>query len=104
MLAGRSLQVLRRVGARLASSATQQTTLPLSGLTAVSPIDGRYGRLTGELREYFSEYALIKYRVIVEVEWLKALAAEKVRWPHHSRSRPGFRCALPPPPPSSRCR
>ena len=50
----------------------------LSPLTAVSAIDGRYGNQTSPLREYFSEYALMKHRVIVEVEWLKALAAEKV--------------------------
>jgi len=46
----------------------------LSGLTAISPIDGRYGDKTAPLREHFSEYALIKQRVIVEVRWLLALA------------------------------
>ena len=38
-------------------------------LLAVSPIDGRYSRQTEPLREYFSEYALIKYRVRVEIEY-----------------------------------
>ncbi len=45
-------------------------------LTAVSPLDGRYARHTRALTECFSEYALIKYRVLVEVEWFKALAEE----------------------------
>lgn len=47
----------------------------LSALTALSPVDGRYGSKTKELREYFSEYGLIKQRVIVEVRWLQALSA-----------------------------
>jgi len=46
----------------------------LSALTALSPVDGRYGSKTKELREYFSEYGLIKQRVVVEVRWLQALA------------------------------
>lgn len=45
----------------------------LSPLTAISPIDGRYRSKTSELSEYFSEYALIKYRVLVEVEYFIAL-------------------------------
>jgi adenylosuccinate lyase len=49
--------------------------MELSPLTALSPLDGRYhGKLTA-LRDCFSEYALIRQRVRVEVEWLKALAA-----------------------------
>lgn len=40
----------------------------------ISPIDGRYKNLTCELSEYFSEYALIKYRVIVEIKWFIKLA------------------------------
>jgi adenylosuccinate lyase len=43
-------------------------------LKSVSPLDGRYHQATAVLSEYFSEYALIKYRVIIEVEYLKALA------------------------------
>ena len=42
-------------------------------LLAVSPIDGRYSRQTEVLREYFSEYALIKYRVRIEIEYFIAL-------------------------------
>ncbi len=48
--------------------------LPLSSLTAVSPIDGRYGSKTDQLRPVFSEYGLIRYRVMVEVRWLQHLA------------------------------
>lgn len=46
----------------------------LSSLTAVSPVDGRYGSKTEQLRGVFSEYGLLKYRVIVEVRWLQSLA------------------------------
>ena len=48
--------------------------MKLSALTALSPIDGRYGSKTAELRPFTSEYGLIHHRVIVEVEWLKALS------------------------------
>ena len=48
--------------------------LSLSSLTAVSPIDGRYGSKTDALRAVFSEYGLIRYRVLVEVRWLQQLA------------------------------
>lgn len=51
------------------------TTLPLSGLTAISPIDGRYRSKAAVLSAYFSEFALIRYRVIVEIRWLQRLAA-----------------------------
>ncbi len=54
--------------------------MTLSALTALSPLDGRYGGKIEPLRRYFSELGLIRYRVLVEVEWLKALAAEpKIR-------------------------
>ena len=48
--------------------------MALSNLTAVSPIDGRYGNKTQSLSNYFSEYALIKYRVRVEIEYFIALS------------------------------
>ena len=48
-------------------------TLALNTLTAVSSVDGRYGNKTQSLRNYFSEYALIKYRIKVEVEYFIAL-------------------------------
>jgi adenylosuccinate lyase len=47
--------------------------MTLNALTAISPIDGRYQSKTQELQPYFSEFGLIKYRVIVEVEYLIAL-------------------------------
>jgi adenylosuccinate lyase len=43
-------------------------------LRAISPIDGRYGKVTARLKDYFSEYGLIQYRVRVEVEYFIALA------------------------------
>jgi len=43
-------------------------------LTSVTPIDGRYHQKTQELRSYFSEYAFIRYRLIVEIEYLIALS------------------------------
>ena len=48
--------------------------LPLSALTAISPIDGRYGSKTKQLRDIFSEYGLIRFRVLVEVRWLQQLS------------------------------
>jgi adenylosuccinate lyase len=55
---------------------SSSTHTSLSPLTALSPLDGRYHNKVEPLREIFSEYALIRLRVQVEVEWLKALAAE----------------------------
>jgi adenylosuccinate lyase len=49
--------------------------MPLSALTALSPLDGRYASQADALRGYFSESALIRYRTRIEVEWLIALAA-----------------------------
>lgn len=46
----------------------------LSSLTAISPIDGRYGSKTSLLRPLLSEYGLIRFRVMVEVRWLQCLA------------------------------
>ena len=51
-----------------------ETNLPLSETTAISPLDGRYARTTIELRAIFSEYAFMRARVRVEIEWLLALA------------------------------
>ena len=48
--------------------------MELSQLTAISPIDGRYGNKTSDLQPIFSEYGLIRHRVMVEVRWLQALA------------------------------
>jgi adenylosuccinate lyase len=48
-----------------------------SPLAALSPLDGRYARTADPLRGYFSEQALIRYRVRIELAWLEALAAER---------------------------
>jgi len=48
--------------------------MELTNLTAVSPVDGRYGSKTESLREIFSEYGLLRRRIIVEIRWLQALA------------------------------
>lgn len=52
--------------------------MDLRSLTAVSAIDGRYRRQVQHLDEYFSEYALMKYRVLVEVEYLLFLSQKKI--------------------------
>jgi adenylosuccinate lyase len=51
--------------------------MPITSLTAISPLDGRYASQVDALRGYFSEFGLIRYRVRIEIEWLIALAAEK---------------------------
>jgi adenylosuccinate lyase len=51
--------------------------MDLQQLTAISPIDGRYRKQVAQLDEYFSEYALIKYRVLVEIEYFFLLADKK---------------------------
>jgi len=48
--------------------------MELSALTAISPVDGRYGSKVNALRPIFSEFGLIKYRVTVEVRWLQKLS------------------------------
>lgn len=50
--------------------------MELSSLSAISPIDGRYGDKTSGLRPIFSEYGLIRMRLLVELRWLEALAAQ----------------------------
>lgn len=54
--------------------------MELSSLTAVSPVDGRYGDKVNALRGIFSEYGLLKFRVQVEVRWLQS-------WPPRQQSR-----------------
>ncbi|MEE9452290.1 MAG: adenylosuccinate lyase [Gammaproteobacteria bacterium] len=49
--------------------------MQFGNLTAISPIDGRYSAKTSELQPLFSEYGLIHQRVLVEIRWLQALAA-----------------------------
>ena len=50
--------------------------MTLSALTALSPLDGRYHGKVDALRNHFSEFGLIRYRVLIEIEWLKALSQE----------------------------
>ncbi|MDG2091340.1 MAG: adenylosuccinate lyase [Gammaproteobacteria bacterium] len=45
-----------------------------TSLNAISPIDGRYNNKTHQLKDYFSEYALIRYRVVIELRWLQQLS------------------------------
>lgn len=56
---------------------SSQNPMELSALTAVSPIDGRYGSKTVQLRPIFSEFGLIRARVEVEIRWLQRLAAHE---------------------------
>jgi adenylosuccinate lyase len=49
----------------------------LSFLNALSPLDGRYCAKVSALRPYFSEFALIRYRVYLEIEWFKALSGDR---------------------------
>ncbi|MFT3934698.1 MAG: adenylosuccinate lyase [Chitinophagaceae bacterium] len=51
--------------------------MELNALSAISPIDGRYRKQVQHLADYFSEYALIKYRVLVEIEYYQFLADKK---------------------------
>ncbi len=49
-------------------------TMELTSLTAISPIDGRYAAKVASLRPIFSEYALLRFRVLIEIRWLQTLA------------------------------
>ena len=51
--------------------------MDLSPLTALSPLDGRYSAKLSDLREVFSEFGLIRLRVLVEVRWVPFLAARQ---------------------------
>lgn len=70
---GRIARILKSRG--FASRVTGCESLNLSPLTAISAIDGRYGKQTSELRHTFSEFGLIRKRVEVEIEWLKTLSS-----------------------------
>ena len=69
---------------------TQEDAPALSDLTAISPLDGRYGAKTEALRAIFSEYGLIRFRVLVEVR-LSPPPPPSLSRPHFElryRSRP----------------
>lgn len=53
--------------------------MTLSPLSAISPIDGRYHKVTTQLTNYFSEYALIRFRVLVEIEYYIALSETEIQ-------------------------
>ena len=59
-----------------AAEASTMNAAEIARLTALSPLDGRYAAKADPLREQFSEFALIRQRVRVELAWLAALAAE----------------------------
>ena len=61
--------------------------MELTSLTAISPVDGRYRKHVQHLDEYFSEYALIKYRVFVEIEYLQFLSDKKFFKISHKAAR-----------------
>ena len=50
--------------------------MKMTELSAISPIDGRYSHLVESLKDVFSEYALIKYRIFVEIEWFIHLSKQ----------------------------
>ena len=57
--------------------------MDLTSLTAISPIDGRYRQKTENLKQYFTEEALIKYRLLVEVEYFIALCNSSILQLNH---------------------
>jgi len=59
----------------MANPATTDNVIQLNELTAISPVDGRYGSKTAAFRDLFSEYGLIKHRVLVEIRWFQALSS-----------------------------
>jgi len=67
--------------------------MELNTLTAISPIDGRYRHQVQHLDDYFSEYALIRYRVLVEVEYFLFLSKQKL-FPLSAAQRKSLQAAL----------
>jgi len=51
--------------------------MKISTLKAISPVDGRYSGKVNDLRDIFSEFGLIRFRVLVEVRWLQCLSDEE---------------------------
>lgn len=71
--------MFRLAGGSVRRLSTGSEPLSLSPLTAISPVDGRYAAQCAPLRGYFSEFGLVKRRVVCELRWLQALAAHSVR-------------------------
>ena len=65
---------IKRLSILRPASLSHSEPFDLSALTALSPVDGRYGTKAAALRPFFSEFGLIRYRVIVEIRWLITLA------------------------------
>ena len=59
-------------------------------INALTPLDGRYSKTIAPLRPFFSESAYIRYRIIVEVAWLKALSSHLPQLPPFSPSAVAF--------------
>ena len=68
--------IIRTMASTLSALGAPSAPSAPSALSALSPLDGRYAKSADPLRPFFSEYALIRYRVRVELAWLMALAAE----------------------------
>ena len=72
-------EFLRAFGKKLLNLHFNQKKMILSELTAISPVDGRYRNKTGEFFPYFSEFGLIRYRVLVEIEYFIALSQMDIK-------------------------
>ena len=57
---------------------TKNAITSITPLTAISPIDGRYARSCHSLRPYFSEFALMRFRVYVELSWFQTLFSQQI--------------------------
>ena len=69
--------------------------MQLTELTAISPVDGRYGSKVTVFRDIFSEYGLIRNRVTVEIRWLQKLASHPEITPHACSGRiPAAECRV----------
>ena len=68
-----SMSLLSRAIPKYHLSTQTNKITEISPLTAISPIDGRYAKSCHSLRPYFSEFALIRFRVHVELSWFKTL-------------------------------
>ena len=69
LAASQRLNSQQKPAAFFSTPATDRAIQNISPLTAISPIDGRYAKSCNSLRPYFSEYALMRFRVYVELNW-----------------------------------
>ena len=68
--------MIRALRAQVYTAYENPLLMKISTIKAISPVDGRYAEKVNELRDIFSEYGLIRYRVLVEIRWLQCLADE----------------------------